>query len=233
MIVAVIPALNEESTITEIVRQAAMLADLVVVVDDGSTDDTYHRACSAGADVIRHDSNRGVGTALASGLSRAVAAGADAVFQMDGDGQHVADDAQLLLELLAAGADLVVGTRFESGFAMGRARRLVIGLLGVAISRRIGIRITDPTSGFRGFSARAAELLATRFPTTYLSDTVEVLYIAHELGLRIDTVPVRMRQRQGGTSSVGLAKGVMYTARVFGIVAAHSLRRPTRHVEAE
>jgi glycosyltransferase involved in cell wall biosynthesis len=224
VIVAVVPALNEQDSVGDVVRGAAEHADVVVVVDDGSSDETAERARLAGATVVSHTVNRGVGAAIATGLVTARELGATIVVQVDGDGQHDTGFIPRVVECVRAGADLAVGTRFETGFDMGRARRMLLGLFARLISARIGVRVSDPTSGFRGFGTRAIAELAPVFPTKYLSDTVEVLFIAHERQLVVDTVPVRMRQRPTGSSSVGPLTGIVYTLRILGIIAAHSLR---------
>jgi glycosyltransferase involved in cell wall biosynthesis len=222
-VVAVIPALNESASIARVVTEALEFVDHVIVVDDGSVDGTADLATAAGAVVMRHPHNRGVGSAVASGLGAACEAGAEVIVQVDGDGQHDPAWIRPLTERIQGGADFVVGTRFENGFQMGVVRRTILRGFGWMISRRIGVRITDPTSGFRAFSTRAADVLAPIFPRKYLSDTVETLFVAHELGLRIETVPVVMHHRQGGESSVGIVHGVGYTLRMAAIVVRHWL----------
>lgn len=231
-IAAVVPAFNEQESVAEVARAAASHVDFVIVVDDGSTDATSARAAEAGAIVVRHEVNRGVGAAIATGLAEARSRGADAIIQVDGDGQHEVADIPRVLAQLAQGHDFVVGTRFEQGFEMGSTRRTVLRLFAWAIERRIGVRVTDPTSGFRAYSAHAADSLAPRFPRKYLSDTVEVLFLANEAGLSISTVPVSMHQRQGGESSVGPLRGVVFTLRMLGIVIGHSVRRSGRRHDA-
>lgn len=227
-VVVIVPALNEAPSIEAVVREASPLASAVIVIDDGSTDGTAAVAEEAGAIVVRHEHNRGVGAAIASGLRAAREMHADVVVQVDGDGQHDVSYVPTLVRRIDDGADLVVGTRFENGFEMGTARRLVLRCFAWAINQRIGVQITDPTSGFRAFSGRAADALAPIFPTKYLSDTVEVLYLAHECELAIATIPVRMTPRTSGASSVGLVTGIVYTMRVIAIVASHSARSRSR-----
>lgn len=225
---AIVPALDEEATIGDVVRATSSWVDGVIVVDDGSSDDTAARAAQAGAVVISHPSNRGVGAAIATGLTAARERGADLVVQVDGDDQHDPASIPDLLAAARSGTDLVVGTRFELGFEMGGLRRLVLRAISQLVSIRIGVRVSDPTSGFRVFGADAADALAPEFPTRYLADTVEVLYMAHEHGLTIAAVPVRMRQRVHGSASVGPVRGAMYTVRILLIVARHSLSRRPR-----
>jgi glycosyltransferase involved in cell wall biosynthesis len=232
MVAAVIPALDEEATISQVVANARVVAAVAIVVDDGSSDLTATLAESAGAIVVRHATNQGVGSAVATGLAEARRRGASIVVQVDGDGQHDPAFMDALVQRVRDGADLVIGTRFERGFDMGWVRRTVLRAFAWEISRRIGTAISDPTSGFRAFSADAADRLAPIFPKKYLSDTVETLFVAHEMGLTIEAVPVTMYQRQGGEASVGLIHGVGYTLRMAAIIARHwvkgGLRRRAR-----
>jgi glycosyltransferase involved in cell wall biosynthesis len=228
LVVAVVPALNEAHTIAGVVKETADYVDEVIVIDDGSSDDTRTLAAAAGAIVIHHPRRLGVGAAVASGFARAQELGATAVVQVDGDGQHEAASIPDLLAPLASGADLVVGTRFECGFEMGRVRRLVLAMFARLMSYRLGIRLTDPTSGFRAFSPRAVGMLTPIFPLKYLSDTVEVLYLAADNGLRIATVPVSMNARAGGKPSAGTVRSIGYAVRMMGIVASHTFAHRQR-----
>lgn len=229
LVVAVVPALNEAHSIAGVVKETSGYVDEVIVVDDGSSDDTRALAGEAGAIVIHHPRRLGVGAAVASGLARAQELGASAVVQVDGDGQHEVSGIPALLAPLAAGVDLVVGTRFEHGFEMGGVRRVVLGGFARLMSYRLGIRLTDPTSGFRAFSPRAVDVLTPIFPLKYLSDTVEVLYLAADRGLRIATVPVTMNARAGGKPSAGTVQSIGYALRMMGIVASHTFAHRQRH----
>lgn len=222
VIVAVVPALNEAATIAAVVRGAAEHVDHVVVVNDGSSDETSELAAAAGAIVVDHPRRLGVGAAISSGLAKADELGATAVVQTDGDGQHDPRSIPDLLAPLERGADLVVGSRFEHGFEMGVVRRVVLEVFARLISYRLGTRLHDPTSGFRAFSPQAIATLTPIFPLKYLSDTVEVLYLAADRGLVIETVPVRMTARVAGKPSAGLVQSIGYALRVMRIVAAHT-----------
>ncbi len=218
---AVIPAFNEQGAIEGVVRSAHEHLDMVFVVDDGSRDDTGAIAARAGATVIRHDTNQGVGAAVATGLAAAQEAGATIAVQLDGDGQHNGAFVDDLIAQVVDGADLAVGTRFELGFPMGIVRRSVIRLIASLVSKKIGVRVSDPTSGFRAFGPAAMDELIPVFPRPYLSDTVEVLLIASEAHLEIRSVPVRMSLRDSGEASSGVVDSARHALRILLILVRH------------
>ena len=168
-VLAIVPALNEEATVAAVVQ--AIRADLaadVLVVDDGSTDLTGEKALAAGAQVVRHPFNLGVGAALRTGFRHADTMGYPIVIQIDADGQHLAAEAHQLLDLIrSGGADVAIGSRFAEGadaFAIGRVRRMTMRILSRIVSRRLGTRITDTTSGFRAFDRGAIVRLRPGLP---------------------------------------------------------------------
>jgi glycosyltransferase involved in cell wall biosynthesis len=154
-LVAIVPAHDEAPRIGAVVRAAAGHLP-VLVVDDGSTDETAERAAEAGATVVRQTPNQGKGAALRTGFRWAIDHGAEAAITLDGDGQHDAAEISRFLEAWAAGAaDLVVGRRnFRS---MPPARRLANELGTLAFSWAVGRRIPDNQSGFRLVSRRLME----------------------------------------------------------------------------
>jgi glycosyltransferase involved in cell wall biosynthesis len=167
--IIVIPAYNEEATVGQVVADAVRVADAVVVVDDGSRDRTSDLAREAGAIVVRHAVNRGLGGALGTGIAAAVKLGADAVVTMDADGQHRAADAQRVFERIGqGGVDFVIGSRMRGGEqAAGGGRmpihRLVFNAIGNALTYLLfGVWVTDSQSGLRGLSRRAAETIDLR-----------------------------------------------------------------------
>jgi glycosyltransferase involved in cell wall biosynthesis len=150
VLLAIIPALNEEETVGDVVRSVRDHLDAdVLVIDDGSRDRTTERAAGAGAVVLRHPFNLGVGAALRTGFRYAQANGYDAAVQIDADGQHEVTEAKRLAEVVESGVDLVVGSRFEAGFETSRLRRISMRWLSRRVSRYLGVTITDTTSGFR------------------------------------------------------------------------------------
>lgn len=229
---AIVPAFNEEAAI------AATIADLrmhapgfdVLVVDDGSVDDTARRARAAGATVLRHCFNVGIGGAVQSGYQHAVAHGYDVAVQFDGDGQHDARDVPRLLRALEAepALSLVSGSRFLApagaapGFRSSPSRRLGIRLFAVLVSRLVGRRVTDPTSGLRMCDRRAIELFARDYPHDY--PEVEALLLAHAHGLAGGEVAVTMRPRRTGVSSIRRSRALLYMGKVLLAIGVGRLR---------
>lgn len=226
----IIPALNEEATVRGVVEatRRALQCD-VLVVDDGSSDRTAAEALAGGAHVVQHPFNLGVGAALRSGFRFAASRRYQAAMQIDADGQHDPEVAQRVLEPVRRGdADVVVGSRFAAGYEVGTARRLAMRLLSSVVSKHLGVRVTDTTSGFRSFSADAVARFARSYPSAYLSDTVEALMLAGDWGLRVQEVPVHMLPRQGGQPSAGGAMSIVYLARLMLVVALHRVRAPAQ-----
>lgn len=226
-LLVIVPALNEEAAIAGVVAEVrGALAAEVVVVDDGSTDATAAVARAAGARVLRHPFNLGVGAAVRTGLRYAVENGYETVLQIDGDGQHDPEEAQLLLTALERGdVDVVVGSRFEFGYALPQSRRMVMRVLSRIVSRRLGTTITDTTSGFRAFGGPAVRYFARVYPSDYLSDTVEALLLAADADLRVAEVPVHMRRRTTGTASTNSVSAAFHVLRLLLVVAVHRFRR--------
>jgi glycosyltransferase involved in cell wall biosynthesis len=222
-----IPAWNEEASISQVIRkvmdhrpQAAVL-----VVDDGSTDETAWRAREAGATVVSLPFNVGVGGAMRTAFLYAERHRFSALVQVDADGQHDPADLNRLLDGLAV-ADVVVGTRFHqnSMYFVGGPRRWAMVLLSKALSRMNRGLISDPTSGFRSAGPRAIALFAKEYPAEYLGDTVGSLAIAIRRGLTIDEAPVTMYFRQFGRPSKNALWSALYLGRASLAILATSLR---------
>jgi len=165
--IIVIPAYNEEATVAQVVRDAVRAADVVVVVDDGSRDRTSALAAEAGAVVVRHAVNRGLGGALGTGIAAAVKLGADAVVTMDADGQHRAADAARVFARLGQGdVEFVIGSRMiagEEGAGKMPVHRVLFNAVGNALTYVLfGVWVTDSQSGLRGLSRAAAETIDLR-----------------------------------------------------------------------
>ena len=228
-VLIVVPAWNEESSIANVVhevRRTVTGAD-VLVVDDGSTDQTGKRAREAGAVVGRLPYNLGVGGAMRLGFRYAVERDYDAVVQIDGDGQHDPAFVPALVERVAAGADLVIGARFAGvgEYRVRGPRRWAMALLSTVLSRFAGTRLTDTTSGMRAMSRPLFELFACHYPVEYLGDTVEALAMAARRGFRIEQEPVAMRVRTTGKPSHAFGKATVYLARALVVLVLALIRR--------
>lgn len=211
----VIPAFNEEENILAVVRRVEAAGYDYLVVNDGSTDGTA-RVCRENAiNFVDLFYNLGIGGAVQTGHLYALQHGYDVDVQVDGDGQHDISYVPRLLEEIAAGADLVIGSRFverTDGFQSSALRRAGIKWLKGCIRHVTGLMITDSTSGFRASGPRALELFSADYPTDYPEP--ESIVIAAKRGLTVKEVPVVMRERQGGASSISALKSVYYMIKV-------------------
>lgn len=230
-----IPAWNEESSISQVIQKVKEHrpdAD-VLVVDDGSTDETASRSCGAGASVVSLPFNVGVGGAMRTAFLFAHRQGYRAVVQVDADGQHDPADLDRLVEGLV-NADIVVGTRFHpnSQYFVGGPRRWAMVWLSKALSRMNRGRISDPTSGFRSAGPRAIALFSVEYPAEYLGDTVGSLAIAIRRGLQVQETPVTMYFRQFGRPSKNAVWSALYLGRASLAIVATSLKRGTPRSDA-
>jgi glycosyltransferase involved in cell wall biosynthesis len=227
-LIAVIPAYNEEGRIGSVVARVRREVEAdVVVVDDGSADDTAEEAREAGAIVASHPVNLGYGSALQTGYRYALRAGYDAVIQLDADGQHDPESIGALLAALREGADVVVGSRFlhAGSYRPPLARRIGMTLFGAVASTLSGIKLTDPTSGFQALSRRALAFYAhERYPHDY--PDADVLSMVARAGLRLREVPVRMHEAPDGKSMhAGILKPLYYAFRMSLALALVPLRK--------
>lgn len=222
-----IPAWNERESIASVItliREHRPMAH-VLVVDDGSTDDTATVAQQAGAAVVSLPFNVGVGGAMRTAFLYAQRHGYTAVAQVDADGQHDPADLDRVLDGLVE-ADVVVGTRFhpDSMYFVGGPRRWAMVMLSKALSRMNGAAISDPTSGFRSAGPRAIHLFAVDYPADYLGDTVGSLAIAIRQGLVVRETPVTMYFRQTGRPSKNALWSALYLGRATLAIIATSLK---------
>lgn len=192
-VVVVLPAFNEGRVIGEVVRGLRAVHPDVVVIDDGSGDDTAARAREAGAAVARHAVNRGQGAALQTGLELALGRGADVVVTFDSDGQHrVEDVAALVAPIVAGRADVALGTRFAgSGSAVPPARRVLLRVA-TAFTRLVSrADVTDAHNGLRAFSREAASRIEITMDR--MAHASELIDQIRRRGLRFVEVPVTVR----------------------------------------
>ena len=234
-VLVVVPALNEATSVGAVVTELRALVDPqveVVVIDDGSRDDTAAVAAAAGARVLKMPFNLGIGGAVQAGYQLAQAEGHDVLVQVDGDGQHPADQVPLLLRELDAGtANYVIGSRFiAGGYRPSWARQGGITLLSKLISALVGYRMTDTTSGLRAADRSTIAVFAHDYPSDY--PEAEAIVLADRSGLRVTEVPVQMRQRETGQSSITPIRSVYYIVKVSLAVLIRCLgRNPSRQGE--
>jgi len=212
-VLVVIPAHDEQAslpaTLAE-VREKAPSVD-VLVVDDGSRDDTTRVARAAGVTAVRHPINLGVGGALQTGFRWAVRHGYDIGVQLDADGQH--DPAYLealLAPILAGRCDVSIGSRFVSstGYRAPWNRRLGMLMFSGVVRLALGRPIYDTTSGFRAYARRVMEVCQYDFPKDFPDAPLLISLARH--GFRLEEVPVVMRERTAGESFYTLGKQLYY-----------------------
>ncbi|NLF39236.1 glycosyltransferase family 2 protein [bacterium] len=215
---AIVPAFNEQDAVQSVLADLACNAPAVdvLVVNDGSTDATAMRAREAGATVVTLPVNLGIGGAVQTGFRYALDHGYAVALQFDGDGQHCAAEiAKLVAPIEAGTADAVIGSRFlgTDGYKSTPARRAGIRLFEAVNRLLIHQRITDNTSGFRAYNGRAIGLLAREYPHDYPEP--EAVILMGRNGLRIAEVPVSMRERAGGASSIRGVRAAYYMVKVL------------------
>jgi glycosyltransferase involved in cell wall biosynthesis len=244
-VLIIIPAFNEQEALGGLLAEIRGLAKQqtedkleVVVVDDDSSDRTADIARAGGARVLRLCGNLGIGGAVQSGLRLAHREGFDCAVQIDGDGQHPPGELWHLLEGARADnrPDLIVGTRYvgtKANFRSTTLRRLGSWWLRVVLRVVARVRVSDPTSGFRLYGRRSLRLFDETYP--YDFPEPESLAVARAAGLTISEVPVTMRERQGGTSSISGFSSLYYMLKVtlaIVLTYARARRRVDEHQEA-
>jgi len=222
-IAAIVPAFDEARSIEDVVLGLRHLdeAPAVFVVDDGSSDETAEIAARAGATVLRLPFNCGIGAAVLTGLLAALEGEFTKFIRLDGDAQHDPEGVAVLLTALDDGADFVLGSRHleREGYQTTRSRRLGIRWFSMLVERLCGLHVTDPTSGFWAANRDAAKVLASDTASDY--PEVDSLVHLWRAGLSVREVPVRMRARASGESSIGGLVSVYYMIKVsVALIAA-------------
>ena len=230
-LLVVIPAFNEEAVLGRTLD--ALLQDVssnqVLVVSDGSTDKTSQIVNDKKINLLELPFNLGVGAAMRSGFQFAKENGFQKVIQFDADLQHQPKYIkEIVLELDKY--DVVVGSRFatNSSYKVSFVRSLAMGLLKDSVTRHIGRKMTDVTSGFRGANKKAIDVFADFYPSEYLADTVESLIMAHDKGLSISEIAVTMQERQGGIPSQNIFRSTLYLFRSILVIIATLTVKPRK-----
>jgi glycosyltransferase involved in cell wall biosynthesis len=224
----ILPALNEGQNIAstvERVREHLPWAD-VLVINDGSTDDTREKAEAAGAVVLDMPYNVGIGAGVQTGFKFAHRHGYDFVARLDGDGQHSPDNTIQLLELVETGqTDVAIGSRFlgDGDYGTSFIRLTGIAILSNLLSVITKQKVTDPTSGFSAYNRRAIQLFAQLYPHDYPEP--EAVVICHKSGLRMKEIPVTFLERKYGVSQFTLpSRSAYYMLKVTLAILINTLR---------
>lgn len=224
----IIPVFNEEETLRGVILGIpSFLSEAdVLVVNDGSTDSTGRIAREEGVLVLEHPYNMGIGATMQTGFLYALRNGYDIAVQVDGDGQHHPEFLPFLVKPVLEGhCNLVIGSRYLSGggFKSTLPRKLGIKFFSSLVWIFTGTRVTDPTSGFRAIDRKTLELFSEEYPSDY--PEVEALISVYNKGLHFQEIPVTMRDRQGGASSIGILSALYYMVKVTLSISIGSFRR--------
>ena len=216
-VLVIIPAYNEAENIVHVVnhmKEQAPQCDYLIV-NDGSTDNTLKLCRQEGFHYLDLPINMGIGGAVQAGYIYAYKNEYDIAVQIDGDGQHdIAYLDRILEPLINKEADVVIGSRFleKEGFQSSAGRRMGITILSRLIWLVTGKKIMDVTSGYRAVNQIFIEIYSKDYPMDYPEPEAIVSAIMH-LG-RVKEVPVQMRAREGGTSSITFKKSIYYMIKV-------------------
>lgn len=228
MILAVIiPAYNEAQSLGKVINSCLSFLpqNRLVVVNDGSTDNTLQIAKKYKVNVINLPLNSGIGGAVQTGLKYALRHNFDYVVQVDADGQHNPQDIhQLVSHQKKTSADVVIGSRYikKTPYHTSLNRRIGIKLFSWVINILTGHKITDPTSGFRLYNRSAVEFLAQIYPTEFPEPESLLLLLKHKF--RVEEVSVSMNQRSHGNSSFSAVKGIyFFVLNLISIIAKSPL----------
>ena len=204
LVYCIIPAYNEAERIDQVIKDVLPLVDVVLVVDDASTDKTGELVKGTGAHLLRHVINRGQGAALRTGTHYALKQGAEIIIHFDADGQFLASDLPALIDPLKNNlADIVFGSRFlGTKNYMPKTKRYLIMPLARLVNRIfLGVRLTDPQSGLRAFNAEAGRRL--NWQEDRMAHCSEILGLSIERGLRIKEVPMTVIYHDFGQRLTG------------------------------
>ncbi len=224
----IIPAYNEEKSILNLFRELREQApDFdIIAVNDGSEDGTLRLCRENGIPVLDLAVNLGIGGAMQTGYRYAALNGYEIAVQVDGDGQHDPTFLrEMLKKLLSENADMVIGSRFleGKGYQSTALRRWGIRYLSGLIRLVTGIRITDPTSGFRMVNRRLIERFASDYPQDY-PEPESVAGLLRQGGKAVE-IPVRMRERGSGSSSIGPGASIYYPLKMTAAILLERMRR--------
>ena len=231
-LLVIVPAFNEEGAISGVIRSVRkVLPEVrVIVIDDGSSDDTARAAESGGADVFRLPHHLGLGGAVQTGYRFAFEQDYQRVVRVDGDGQHNPADIEKLLDAMEQGDyDMVSGSRFlePNGYPTRTMRRFGSLIFSWILYPILGKHITDPTSGFVAVNRRALEAFSGSFPLEY--PEIEALVVLKRKALRFREVPTKMFPRRTGQSTINSWTAAYYMVRVLLGVFVNVIKYESRY----
>ena len=213
-----IPAYNEEGAVADVIRELNQVMPRVpvLVVDDSSSDETVSRAKSAGGDVLCLPHHLGLGGCVQAGYKLAFELGYDYVIRVDGDGQHDPKYIPALLDVLrTTGCQMVIGSRFYQGNGTHTSvvRGIGIWVFRLLLRPILGKPVHDPTSGFVGVNRETLQVFTRSFPLEY--PEIEALVVLQRKRFRFEEVPVQMRKRKAGRSTITAVKSLYYIIHVL------------------
>ncbi|MGE7020680.1 glycosyltransferase family 2 protein [Solibacillus cecembensis] len=229
-ILVIIPAFNEEDNISKLIKNIRKVEFRnnvdILVVNDQSSDMTSYICKKLGVNVIDLPCNLGIGGAVQTGYKFASLNNYDIAIQVDGDGQHNPEFLEKLIEPIVKGnSDMVIGSRYieHNGFQSSTLRRVGIRYLKFLINSLSGLKITDPTSGFRACNKKLIQTFAMNYPRDY-PEPESIMYIKRK-GFSVSEVPVVMNEREGGTSSINFHRSIYYMIKVSLAIFFDKIRK--------
>lgn len=226
--IACIPAFNEENKIRNLVKETLRYVDKVIVCDDGSSDNTFSEAKSAGAHVIKHEKNKGKGAALKSLFNYVKSSNMDIVVTIDGDGQFVPEEIpKLVSPIVENHADVVIGYRYHDEKEMPSYRKIGNKFLDKMTNLAADLPFKDTQSGFRAYSKKAVELI--NFKSDGFGADSEILIDASQKGLKILEEQITVLYNVGGKTST--KNPVSHAGEVItSLIELIALRHPLRYL---
>ena len=218
-VIVALPAYNEEKCIATIVRRVKEYTDMVIVLDDGSTDVTAWEAMVAEAEVVYHNTNKGYGSAIQSILAKARDTDFDVLVVIDADGQHFPSDIPALIASVLEGYDLAIGSR--KGSDVPAYRRLGGTVLSIFTSILSGQYVKDSQCGFRAYSKRAVGLINPK--ETGMAISSEIIWEATKHGLRITEVPISVMYTDDSSTHNPIKQGFYTLWRIIVMIARRRL----------
>lgn len=220
-VLVIVPAFNEEESVGEVLADLHSLGYQVLLISDGSSDDTANIAREGKCFVLELPINLGVGGALRAGFKFAVRRKYQAIVQIDADGQHPVDEIKNLIDASnITGAHMVIGSRFtstESTLKVSGVRRIAMRMLSRSASNAAGTSITDSTSGFRLIREPLLKEFSAQFANNYLGDTYESVISAGRGSFQVTEVPAGLKPREIGESTASTGSAFKFTLKGLGV----------------